>query len=94
MYVVITILIVLVCVLLTLFVLVQNPKGGGLGAGFGGGSSSVGGGVQQTTDFLERSTWTLVIILFFLSILSNAFIPNATDNTGGTDTQIEMIDEE
>lgn len=63
-------------------VLIQNPKGGGLGAGFGGGSSSVMGGVKQTTDFLEKATWTLVVALFVLSIISTAFVPS-NQNAGG-----------
>jgi preprotein translocase subunit SecG len=62
-----TILIVLVCILLTLVVLVQNPKGGGLGSAFGGAANpQMFGGVKKTTDFLDRSTWTLAIALFVL----------------------------
>ena len=66
-----TILIVIVCLLLTLVVLVQNPKGGGLASGFTGAQQF--GGVQRTTDFLEKSTWGLVIALMVLSIASASF---------------------
>lgn len=66
-----TILIVLVCILLTLVILVQNPKGGGLGQAFGGASANMFGGVKKTTDFLDRSTWTLAIALFVLVLGMN-----------------------
>ncbi|GIS27816.1 MAG: hypothetical protein CM15mP129_00130 [Chloroflexota bacterium] len=39
--------------------MVQNPKGGGLASTFGGGGTQQLGGVKQTTDFLDKSTWTL-----------------------------------
>ena len=48
------ILIIIVAALLALVVLAQNPKGGGLAAGFTGASQI--GGVQRTADFLEKST--------------------------------------
>lgn len=51
--------------------MVQNPKGGGLSSTFGG--SQMMGGVQKTTDFLDKSTWVLgglLIVLILLSSLS------------------------
>lgn len=60
------VLIVIVSVLLGLIVLVQNPKGGGLATGFTGANQI--GGVKRTTDFLEKATWTLAILLLVLSI--------------------------
>lgn len=49
--------------------MVQNPKGGGLSSTFG--SSAQLGGVQKTTDFLDKSTWTLATILIILILLSS-----------------------
>ena len=49
--------------------MVQNPKGGGLSSTLGGGSQI--GGVQKTTDFLDKSTWTLGIVLIVLILLSS-----------------------
>lgn len=91
MYSFITILIILICLFIIVVVLIQNPKGGGLGAGFGGGSSNLMGGVKQTTDFLEKATWTLAAALIVLSLLSNAFLP--TERPAGADdaTEIENI---
>ena len=48
----ITAIILIIAFLLGAVILVQNPKGGGLAAGFTGGASM--GGVQRTTDFLEK----------------------------------------
>ena len=50
--------------------MVQNPKGGGLSSSFGGGGQQMGG-VQKTTDFLDRSTWILATLLLILILLSN-----------------------
>lgn len=50
--------------------MVQNPKGGGLSSSFGGGGQQLGG-VQKTTDFLDRSTWILATLLLVLILLSN-----------------------
>lgn len=63
-------LIIIVCFLLVLVVMVQNPKGGGLSSSFGGGSQQVGG-VQKTSDFLDRSTWILASLLLVLILISN-----------------------
>ncbi len=51
--------------------MVQNPKGGGLSSSFGGGGTQVVGGVKQTGDFLDKSTWTLATLLIVLILLSN-----------------------
>ncbi|MDO9154729.1 MAG: preprotein translocase subunit SecG [Paludibacter sp.] len=66
MYILFTILIVIASVLLTLLVLVQNSKGGGLAAGFSSSNQIMG--VRKTTDFLEKATWTLVGIVLLFSI--------------------------
>ena len=49
--------------------MVQNPKGGGLSSSLGGSTQM--GGVQKTTDFLDKSTWTLATILIVLILLSS-----------------------
>ena len=53
--------------------MVQNPKGGGLSSSFGGGGQQIGG-VQNTSDFLDRSTWVLATLLLALILLSNSMI--------------------
>ena len=63
------VLITVVCFLLIVVVMVQNPKGGGLSSTFG--SSQQIGGVQKTTDFLDKSTWALGMILIGLILMSS-----------------------
>lgn len=73
------VLITIVCFLLIVVIMVQNPKGGGLSSTFG--SSQTMGGVQKTTDFLDKSTWYLgatLIVLILLSNLSDAGISGQT----------------
>lgn len=73
MYVLVSVLIVIASVLLTLIVLVQNSKGGGLASNFAGSNQVMG--VRKTTDFLEKATWTLAIGLVVLSIVATMTIP-------------------
>ena len=68
------VLITIVCFLLIVVIMVQNPKGGGLSSSFGGTQQL--GGVQKTTDFLDKSTWTLGIILIALILLSSLAFQN------------------
>ncbi|MDA0774406.1 MAG: preprotein translocase subunit SecG [Bacteroidetes bacterium] len=77
-------LIILVCFLLVLVVMVQNPKGGGLSSSFGGGAQQLGG-VQKTTDFLDRSTWVLAGLLLVLILLSNISL---NDNQTASDSRL------
>ena len=69
MYTLFGVLIIITCILLVLVILVQNPKGGGLSSTFGGGNQMFG--VQKTTDFLDKATWTLAGVLLALTLLSN-----------------------
>ncbi len=70
-YSIFLILIVIVSFLLVVVIMVQNPKGGGLSSSFGGSGTQQLGGVKQTTDFLDKSTWYLAITLIGLILLSN-----------------------
>jgi preprotein translocase subunit SecG len=74
-YNLISVLVVIVCVLMVLIVLVQNSKGGGLAANFQ--SSNQFMGVRKTTDFLEKSTWTLAIALLVFSVIGSLTIPRS-----------------
>jgi len=73
------ILILIVALALILMVMVQNPKGGGLSSSFGGGGAQSLGGVQNTNNFLDKSTWTLAIAMFALILLANFAIPRNGD---------------
>ncbi len=80
-YTLFLVLIMIVAVLLILIIMVQNPKGGGLSSSFGGGQA-LGGGVQSTNDFLDKSTWTLSIALLALILLSSFAAPRPDKNVG------------
>lgn len=71
MYTFLTILIVIAAILLTLLVLVQNSKGGGLASGFASGNQVMG--APRTADFLEKATWTLIALIVFFSIAAVGF---------------------
>ncbi|MBU2939877.1 preprotein translocase subunit SecG [Lacinutrix sp. C3R15] len=89
MFTVFLILIVVVAFLLVVVIMVQNPKGGGLSSSFGGGGTQQLGGVQKTTDFLDKSTWTLATILIVLILVSNVAI-----NGGSATTESKALDTE
>ena len=80
-YVIVAVLIIVTCVLLTLIVLVQSSKGGGLASNFSGSNQFMG--VRKTADFLEKSTWTLAVVLLVLSLFSIFVIPRGVDVQAG-----------
>ena len=88
MYTVIAILIVIASVILTLVVLVQNSKGGGLAANFAAGNQTFG--VRQTADFLEKATWTLAAVMVVVSILAAYSIPSRSQVEVGYSTEQSM----
>ena len=70
------ILITIVCVILGLIVLIQNPKGGGLSGTLAGFNNQFMG-VKQTTDVLEKGTWIMGIALLVLCVGATFFTPKA-----------------
>lgn len=89
MYIFLTILIVIAAILLTLLVLVQNSKGGGLAAGFASGNQVMG--APRTADFLEKATWTLVALIVFFSIIAVGF--NKGQQIATEDQSAIVVDE-
>jgi preprotein translocase subunit SecG len=67
---------IIVCALLGLIVLIQNPKGGGLSSNFSSSSQLLG--VQKTGDILEKGTWILAISLIVLSLAINVIGKSGT----------------
>ena len=72
MYGVFVTIIVIASVLLTIAVLLQNSKGGGLASNFGAGNTTFG--VRQAADILEKSTWILAAVIILFSIAATAAI--------------------
>jgi preprotein translocase subunit SecG len=64
---IIIIVTIIVAILLGVVVLIQNPKGGGLSAGFGGVGNQIFG-AQRSTDVVEKATWYLAIAVFVLCL--------------------------
>ena len=74
LFTVLTILVLIASVLITLIVLLQNWKGGGLASNFVAGNQTFG--VRQTTDILEKITWGLVAFIFVVSIVTTFTLNN------------------
>lgn len=72
LYIVFIILILIASVLIVLTVLAQNPKGG-MAANFGASNQVMG--VRQTSDFLEKFTWTLAVSILVLSLAATMAMP-------------------
>jgi preprotein translocase subunit SecG len=85
------ILIIFVAFLLIVVIMVQNPKGGGLSSSFGGGGSQQLGGVQKTTDFLDKSTWTLGGLLLGLILLSSIPLVGSIETVQSTIEDTDAI---
>lgn len=84
------ILIALVCVLLMVAVLIQNPKGGGVDSTFGGQSANQMLGAARSTDFIEKVTWGLAIALFVLCIVTSLLV---TNGGAGFETGPDLLSE-
>ena len=82
LYITISVIIVVASVLLTLIVLVQNSKGGGLAANFAAGNTTFG--VRQTADFLEKTTWVLAAIVLVLCVAATFFTPKASKSAASS----------
>ena len=74
------VLITIVCFLLIIVVMVQNPKGGGLNANVGGISNNFMG-VKQTTDVLEKGTWVFAALIAILAMTSTVFLKTGTTDS-------------
>ena len=86
MLTILLILIIVACLLLTLLVLIQNPKGG-IAANFVAPSQIMG--VKRSTDVVEKATWILAIALIVLSLASNFARPSGEQEVTGTESRIK-----
>ena len=73
-----------ICVLLMLVVLIQNPKGGGIDSTFGSNATNQLFGASRSTDFIEKLTWYLAGALFLLCIV----IAIMVQSSGGSGIQL------
>lgn len=68
---------IIVSVLLTLVVLIQNPKGGGIASNFSSGNQILG--VRRTNAFIEKVTWILAGALLVLALISTMTSTSVTE---------------
>ena len=87
MYSLFVILAVICAVLLTLIVLVQESKGGGLASDFS--SLNNIGGVRKTTDLVEKLTWTFAGLLVVFSV-ATTFVDRPSDQRDASDVVTNM----
>ncbi len=78
-YIFVSVLIIIACLLQVMIVLVQNSKGGGLAANFTSAGQSMG--VRKTADFLEKATWTLAGAILILCVVATGTIPRGGANS-------------
>ena len=78
-YLLCIVLIVAVAVLMCGIVLIQNSKGGGLASSFASSNQIMG--VRKTTDFLEKTTWTLAILIAVLSVAAAWVLPDMSKSS-------------
>src|SRR5512133_3066895 len=88
-YIFISILVLIACVLQVMIVLVQNSKGGGLAANFTSAGQSMG--IRKTADFLEKSTWTLAAAILLLCVVATATIPRGESQRSRIQNQIQNV---
>lgn len=74
MFTFVIILISIIAILISLVVLVQSGKGGGLAGIAAGGATQQVLGARQAPDVLEKATWILATAFIVLCILSNFII--------------------
>ncbi len=83
LFTVLTVLVLIASILITLIVLLQNGKGGGLASNFTAGNQTFG--VRQTADILEKITWGLVAFIFVLSIATTFSLGNKAKDVDYTE---------
>jgi preprotein translocase subunit SecG len=66
--VLITVIHIVACLALTIVILLQSGKGGGLAGAFGGGSSQTLFGGRGAATFLSRASTVLAVVFFVTSL--------------------------
>ncbi len=83
-------LILVASVLVILAVLVQNPKSG-MAANFGASNQVMG--VRETTNFLEKFTWTMAIAIVVLSLVATLAMDRSLIGTSDTAKDAKAMQE-
>jgi preprotein translocase subunit SecG len=78
MTIILTVLIFIVSLLLTVIVLIQNSKGGGLDSTIASKNQVLGAG--KTTEVVEKITWWLAGILILLAVVSTKMVSTQVED--------------
>ncbi len=78
LYLLIVLVITLIGIMMSVVVLLQAGRGGGLAGISGGGQATQILGARQAPDFLEKATWALGTAFIVLCIVAN-FFANPTE---------------
>lgn len=101
MTIILTVLIFIVSLLLTVIVLIQNSKGGGLDSSLASKNQVLGAG--KTTEVVEKITWWLAGILILLAVISTKMVSTqiededlgeGIENVESTETEGEEQEQE
>ena len=79
---------IIASVLLILIVLAQNPKGG-INGQMAGSTNVLG--AKNTTDFLEKATWGLAIVVLAISIGASITLSGRSKNTDLNGPDVEDL---
>lgn len=79
---ILSVILIIICVLLILVVLIQNSKGGGIQSQFSAANQIMG--IRRGTDFIEKATWTLAILLLVFSLLMTPKTGVSADNSSSS----------
>ena len=74
MFTLLVVIIAIIGLLMTLVVLLQSGKGGGLAGIAAGGATQSLLGTRTAPDILEKATWVLGTLFIILCVLTNFFI--------------------
>lgn len=85
MYVFLAIIIIIAAILLIGAVLIQKSKGGGLASNYAGGNQYMG--YRKTTDFIEKATWSLAIVICVLPICCAFAVKSPTNSDSAIVTE-------
>lgn len=85
LFTILTVFVIIASVLVTIVVLLQNSKGGGLASNFVAGNQTFG--VRKTADILEKITWGLVAFIFVFSVATTF------TTTGSGKNEIDITDQ-
>ena len=86
LYTLCIVLILIASVILILAILVQSPKSG-MAANFGAANQVMG--VRESANVLEKTTWTLAIVIIVLCVLATAFVSTRKATSSTLKDQIE-----